>query len=161
MRSLSDDIYELYIDRKVEKIRNLSAYTLGSAVAAQALVGDENSLKFSVIVSLLSGILAYSNYKIKKNNKPYYEESKENLKNVANELILYGYDLSLDALEKSTLWDDGIIEYSDKDGNSHYIYEDDKNSDEIKYYHLTATDKEISKESDITEIINRGLTKHK
>lgn len=166
MRRLSDEIYEIYYDEKIRKRRNLLFYTLGCNATIQMLIGNEESFNISFIVSLISGALACIHNKIYKVNKPYYEESIEKLKNVVNELILLGYDLEENALEKSTLWSDGLIEYNDKYDNTYFIYQDAKNKNDVRYYFLISNDvgeclSDCGMREDITEIINKGLSKSK
>ena len=165
MDRLSDNIYEVYVGDKIKNIKNISAYTLAWTLFLQIFLGNERSYKFSFVVSSISGIIAAVSNAIFNFNKKYYNESIENLDNVTKELILLGYDLDDDALYDGTFYKDGVIEFSDKYDNNHYVYEKEENG-YYKYYTLANGDldaclKDEMMHNDITKVIRRGLNKSK
>lgn len=165
MEKLSENIYELYKDEKIKRVKNKSLYTLTCTMIIQSFIGNEKSFKFSFIVGFITSLLGLlSNISCIK-NKEYYEESVQNLQNVAKELTLLGYDLDNNAMLDCTIYSDGLVEYYDKYDNKYFLYETEENG-ETKYYSFISDNVEeclndSGMHEDITKVIKRGLNKSK
>lgn len=165
MKKLSENIYDIYIHEKDEDIRNKSLYVLGCALLVQSLVGNEKTLKPSIVVYIVSGLIAVLSEAHHKLTKEDYLDSMERLRNVSEELTLLGYDLDINAMLDCTLYQDGLIAYQDKYENTYYLYECIKD-DEVRYYSLITDDideclSNKGMSEDVTKIIKRGLNKQK
>lgn len=165
MNTLTDDICEVYYGDRGKKIKNMALYSFCCCTLIQSFLGNEKSLKFSLLVSLGAGVLAMFENFIYKVSMFDYEISKRKLKDVTQELILLGYDLDDDAIINSTAYSDGLIEYCDKYDNKYFIYELMEDN-QTKYYSLISddieeclNDEEMCK--DITKVIEKGLNKSK
>lgn len=162
---LLENIYKIYREDKKRKSRNLYLYTSFCTVMTQLFIGNDETSKITFLIAyasvLMGTIKGISYYK----NKYQYNQSIENLINVAKELMLLGYDLDDDAIVKSTFYVDGLIEYQDKYDNMYFIYET-KENDETKYYSLISDDVDEcmgddGMHKDITKVIKEGLNKSK
>ena len=165
MEKLSENIYELYKDEKIKRVKNKSLYTLTCTMIIQSFIGNEKSFKFSFIVGFITSLLGLLSNISCIINKEYYEESVQNLQNVAKELNLLGYDLDNNAMLDCTIYSDGLVEYYDKYDNKYFLYETEENG-ETKYYSFISDDVEeclndSGMHEDITKVIKRGLNKSK
>ncbi len=161
--SLSDNLLYVYYMSQKEDRKNKLLYFLSCLIIAQAFVGNEKTLRFSIPIGIIC-TLAATYYKLLFNTYVRgYLKSIENLQNVSKELMLLGYDLDINAMFNCTLFDDGLIEYKDKYNNKYYLYECIKDNEE-KYYSLINDDVEEclntdGMSEDITKIIKKALNK--
>jgi len=165
MNKLTNDILEVYYGDRSKKIKNMALYSFCCCNLIQSFLGNEKSLKFSLIASLATGALAMFENFICKISIFDYEISKRRLNDVTQELILLGYDLEDNAMLDSTAYSDGLIEYCDKYDNKYFIYESIENN-KIKYYSLISDDIEEclnddGMHQDITKVIEKGLNRSK
>lgn len=167
MDTLSDNLFEIYLGNKRQKIRNVALCSLCGSLLAQTCVGNDNSFKVFLAACLATTFTAGITNLSWLVNKKYYKDSKRKLNNVGRELIILGYDLDNDAIKESTVYtdyEDGyLIEYYDKYDNLYYIYQL-INDNEVKYYLLDSDDVDECLENenmreDITKIIEKGLNK--
>jgi hypothetical protein len=160
---LSSNLYYVAGTDMFSDISKKAVYTAAWTVGAQIAVGNENSLKFSIPVAIVSSVTSLLLGKQVNRNKDEYNNALNRLKNVSEELMLLGYDIERDAIEKCTIYTDGLIIFSDKEENEYKLYEKN-DKDGVEYYLLYKDDidysiSDIKFHENITYQIKRGLTK--
>ena len=150
-------VYNYKLNKK--HLKRISLVTAGM-VLTQMLIGNHGSFFLAAPSVTIASVETIRTFKKCKNYGKTYKEDSNCLDNITNELILLGYDLKQDALQKAEYYDLGIIKFKDKYDNDYLFYEDDSlnyfiENDSIRTKECT------NYRQNVTEQVIKGVNKSK